>query len=125
MDWDIPVSLFISVVFGHIVKVISSDDDGPLHFGGDHDALQDLAPDGDTAGEGAFLIDVLGFDGLFRRLEPEADVLKVSNSRGGFLGQKFLAVEEDAFLLLEGSLVLRIKEDVLDCQPCFATTNYY
>jgi hypothetical protein len=51
-----------------------------LHFGGDADAFQDSASDGDVAGEGAFLIDVSGFDGLFGSSEAESDVLEVSDA---------------------------------------------
>ena len=74
------MSFFISIVFGDIVKIVSSDDDGSLHFGGDADAFQDSASDGDVAGEGAFLIDVSGFDGLFGSSEAEPDVLEVSDA---------------------------------------------
>jgi hypothetical protein len=74
------VSFFISIVFRDIVKIVSSDDNGSLHFGGDADAFQDSASDGDVAGEGAFLIDVSGFDGLFGSSEAESDVLEVSDA---------------------------------------------
>ena len=74
------MSFFVSIVFGDIVKVVSSDNDGSLHFGGDADAFQDSASDGDVAGEGAFLIDVGGFDGLFGSSEAESDVLEVSDA---------------------------------------------
>ena len=46
------------------MKVISSDDNGSLHFGRDADTLEDSSSDGDVAGEGAFLINVGGFDGF-------------------------------------------------------------
>ena len=74
------MSFFVSIVFGDIVKVVSSDNDGSLHFGGDADAFQDSASDGDVAGEGAFLIDVGGFNGLFGGSEAESDVLEVSDA---------------------------------------------
>ena len=74
------MSFFISIVFRDIVKIVSSDDNGSLHFGGDADAFQDSASDGDVAGEGAFLIDVSGFDGLFGSSEAESDVLEVSDA---------------------------------------------
>jgi hypothetical protein len=74
------VSFFISIVFRDIVKIVSSDDNGSLHFGGDADAFQDSASDGDVAGEGAFLIDVGGFNGLFGGSEAESDVLEVSDA---------------------------------------------
>jgi hypothetical protein len=77
---DVSVSFFVSVVLGDVVKIISSDDDGSLHFGGDANAFQDSASDGDVAGEGAFLIDVSGFDGLFGSSEAESDVLEVSDA---------------------------------------------
>jgi hypothetical protein len=74
------VSFFISIVFGDIVEVISSDDDGSLHFGGDADTLEDSSSDGDVACEGAFLIDVGGFDGFLGSSESESDVLEVSDT---------------------------------------------
>ena len=64
VDWDVSVSFFVSIVFGNVMKVISSDDDGSLHFGWDADTLEDSSSDGDVAGEGAFLINVGGFDGF-------------------------------------------------------------
>ena len=80
MNRDVSVSLFISVILGNVVKVISSDNDGSLHFSGDANTLEDSASDGDVAGEGAFLIDVGGFNGLFGGSEAESDVLEVSDA---------------------------------------------
>ena len=37
MHRDISVSLLISVVFGDVVEIISSDDDRSGHLGGNHD----------------------------------------------------------------------------------------
>ncbi len=74
------MSLFVSVVLGNVVKVISSDNDGSLHFSGDANTLEDSASDGDVAGEGAFLIDVSGFDGLFGSSEPKSDVLEIPDT---------------------------------------------
>ena len=36
---DVPVSFLVPVVFGYVVQVISPDDDGPVHFGGNDDAF--------------------------------------------------------------------------------------
>mgnify|MGYP005671401719 CR=1 FL=1 len=33
MGMDVSMSLFVSVIFGDVVKIISSDDNGSLHFG--------------------------------------------------------------------------------------------
>jgi hypothetical protein len=77
-----------------------------LHFGGDDNSLEDFASDGDATGEGAFLIDVVAFDGFLGSFEVEADVLEVSNAGAGLLGEQLLAIEEDGLLFLEGSFVL-------------------
>ena len=92
VDWDVSVPLLVPVVFGHIVEVVTPDHDGPLHLGGDADALQDLAPDGHVAGEGALLVDVFRFDGFLGGLEAQSDVLEVSHARGCLFSQQFLAV---------------------------------
>ena len=74
------MSFFVSIVFGDVVEVIPSDNDGSLHFGGNDDTLEDSASDGDVAGEGAFLINVGGFDGFLGGSKSEADVLEVSDA---------------------------------------------
>ena len=66
---DVSVSFLVSVVFGDVMKIISSDDDSSLHFCGDDNSLEDFSSDGDVAGEGTFLIDVVAFDGLFGSFE--------------------------------------------------------
>ena len=104
---DVPVPLLVPVVLGHIVEIVAPHHDGSLHLGGNGDALEDLAADGDVAGEGAFLVDVAGLDGLLGGLEAKAHILEVPDAGRGLLGEELLAVEEDVFLLLEGSLVLR------------------
>ena len=103
---DVAVTFFVTVVLGDVVEVVAADDDGALHLGGDDDALEDLAADGDVAGEGAFLIDVVGLDGLLGGLEVEAHVLVVTHSRARLLRQQLLAVQEHVVLLLERPLVL-------------------
>ena len=80
MGSDVSVPLLVPVVFGDVVEVVPPDDDGPLHLGGDDDALQDLSPDSDVASEGAFLIDVGAFDGFLGGLEAQANVLVVPDS---------------------------------------------
>ena len=77
---QVSMPLLVTIVFGDVVEVISSDDDGPLHFVGDDDALEDLSPDGDVAGEGTFFIDVVALDGLLGGLEAQAHVLVVPHA---------------------------------------------
>ena len=81
------MSFFISIVFGDIVQIISSDDNCALHFSWNNDALQDLSTNGDVAGEGTFLIDIIALDGLFGSFEVQTYVFVVSDSRAGFLCQ--------------------------------------
>ena len=90
------------------MKVISSHDNGSLHFGRDDNSLKDFASDGYVAGEGALLIDIGWLDGLLGGSEAEANVLEVSDAGRCFFGEQLLAVQEDSLLLLEWSLVLRI-----------------
>lgn len=117
VDWDISVSLLISVVFRNIVEIVPSDDNGLLHFGWDHNAFKDLASDWDIGGEGALLINVFRFDGFLGGFESETDILEVSDSSAGLFCQQFLAVQEHIFLFLEWSLMLSYMQFVLGCQP--------
>lgn len=104
---EVSVPLLVPVVFGDVVEVVPPDDDGPVHFGGNDDALEDLSADGDVAGEGAFLIDVVAFDGLLGSLEAQTHVFVIPHTRGCLLGQQFLAVQENVVLLLESTESLR------------------
>ena len=89
---DVSVSFFVSVVFGNIVKIISSDNYSSLHFGWDYDTLQDLSSDGDIGGEWTFFINVIRLDGFFGSFKVESDILIVSDSWGCFFGEQFFTV---------------------------------
>ena len=45
VNWDVLVSLFVSVVLWNVMQVSSSDDDGTVHLGGDNGTSQDLTTD--------------------------------------------------------------------------------
>ena len=75
MHWEVLVTLLVSVVLWHVVKVFSSDDDRTGHLGGDNLARQDTASDGNLTGPWALLVDVSTSDGFLRSLETETDVL--------------------------------------------------
>jgi len=87
VSWDVAMSFFVSVVFWDIVKVVPSDHNCPLHLGRNDDSLQNLASDGDVTGEGALFVDIVGFNGFLGSLECESNILVVSNSRRGLLGE--------------------------------------
>ena len=80
MGRDVAVALLVPVVLGHVVQVVTSDDDGALHLGGDDNALEDLAADSNARGEGALAVDVVGLDGLLGGLEAETDVFVVPHT---------------------------------------------
>lgn len=102
----VTVTFFVSVVLRDIVEVVTSDDNGSLHFGAEDNAFQDLASDVNVAGEGAFLIDIVALDGFFGSFEVESYVLVVPHSSSCLFGQQLLGVEEDSVLFLEGTFML-------------------
>ena len=51
------------------MQVVSADDNRPLHFHLDDDALQNSTTDVHGTGERTFLIDVVSLDGFSRSLE--------------------------------------------------------
>lgn len=50
------MALLITRVLRDEVEILSSDDDGSVHFRGDDGTGQDTATDGDEAGERALLV---------------------------------------------------------------------
>jgi hypothetical protein len=105
---EVLVTLLIPVVLGDVVEVFATDDDGTVHLGRDNGAGQDTAADGNHAGEGALLVDVLALNGSDRGPETQTNVLVPSPTaltRPGRLDLG-LAVEEDVRLLLESALAL-------------------
>ena len=56
MGGEVLVSLLVTRVLRDVVEVLSSDDDGSVHLGGNDGAGQDTATDGDETGEGALLV---------------------------------------------------------------------
>jgi hypothetical protein len=54
------MSLLVTSVLGDEVEVFSTDDEGSMHFGGDDSAGEDATTDRYHAGEGTFLVCVVG-----------------------------------------------------------------
>ena len=86
------MSLFISIVFGNVVEIISSDDDGSLHFCGNADTLEDLSSDWNVAGEWALFVNVGWFDGFLWSSESKSDVFEISDTCGGLFGEEFFSI---------------------------------
>ena len=100
VDRDVAVTLFVTAVLGDVVKVITADDDGALHLGGDDKTLEDTASNGDVPGEGAFFVDVVAINGSLGCFETKTNGPVVSGCAA--LEKNFLGAEEDTILLLEG-----------------------
>lgn len=81
MRGNVRVSLFVSLVLFDKVQVIHAEDDGAVHFRRLDDAGQDSTSDGDVTGERALLVDIVAFDGLFRSLKAQTNVLVVTGTR--------------------------------------------
>lgn len=98
MGRDVGVALFETVVFGYIVEIVSSDNDGPLHLCRSNDAPQNSASNAHETSERALLVDVVSADGGLGGLETQANVPDEPGS--GLLGDG-LTFEETAVLHLE------------------------
>lgn len=103
VNWNVLVSLFVSVILGHVVQVVSSHNDSTVHLGRDNDTSQDLTTDGDHTSEWAFLVNVGTLDSSLWGLEAQTSILVPSSSPSGGLD---LWVVEDVRLLLESSFRL-------------------
>jgi hypothetical protein len=53
---DVLVALLVTVVLGDVMEVVTTDDKGAVHLGGDDGAGEDTATDGNETSEGALLV---------------------------------------------------------------------
>lgn len=104
------VALLITGILGHVVEVVTADDDGTGHLGGLHNTAEHTATDGNVAGEGALLVNIVANDRLLGSLDAKADVLPIAGC-GTLLGctQQLLGCKENGLLLLECLLVLDVR----------------
>jgi len=106
MHSNVLMPLLKTTVLGNVVKVIPPHNNGVLHLGADHQALEDAPADGHVAGEGALLVHVVALDGGGGGADSEADV---SGEAHGFLAAVAycaFACDEDGVLGLVGLFVL-------------------
>lgn len=75
VNWNVLVSLFVSVVLWNVVQVVSSDDNGTVHLGGDNDTSQNLTTDRNQTGERTLLVNVRTFNSGLWGLETQTSVL--------------------------------------------------
>lgn len=82
VDGEVLVALHVTLVLLDVVEVVAADDDRVLGLGGVDDATHEAAADGDVAGEGALLVDVLAVDGGLGGLEAKTDGLPEAEAAG-------------------------------------------
>ena len=104
------VALLEAVVLSDVVKVVSVDDDGPLHLHFGHHARQDPPSNGDVTRKRAFLVNVSALDGLLWSLKAQTNVLVVSREFffASFSKQDPLLILKDGRLLLVLTFCLNV-----------------
>jgi len=108
VDGEVLVALHVTLVLLDVVEVVTADDDGLVLLGGVDNTAEEAAADGDVAGEGALLVDVLAVHGSLGGLEAKTDGLEVAEAAvgGGVLLSLLAGVLVEASLLLVSTLVL-------------------
>jgi len=103
---DVLVTLLETTVLLDVVKVITTDDNGALHLGGDDKTLENLSTNGNISSEGALLVDVVSLDGSIGGLNAKADILHPAHGLDLFGVDVTLACNENGILALVGLFVL-------------------
>ena len=85
MTRHVLVTLLKRVVLLHVMQIAPPDDNVPVHLEFDDNTRQDLATDGNIAGEGALLVDVVTFASLFSK-RASFKFLFYDHFRGNSLG---------------------------------------
>lgn len=103
---NVLVTLLETTVLLDVVKVITTDNNGALHLGGDDKTLEDLSTNGNISSEGALLVDVGSLDGSIGGLDAESDILNPTHRLDLFGVDVALACNENGILALVGLFVL-------------------
>ena len=105
---DVLVPLLVTVVLGDVVQVITTNNDGPGHLGGDNHTPHDATTDGDITDPGALLVNVGTLNGFPGGLEAQTNILVVTGSTTSLLlgDTGTTLTDEDGGLLLESVLSL-------------------
>ena len=117
------MSLLVTVVLGDVVKVLTSENDGTVHLGGNNGTGENLTTDGDKTNEGALLVNVRTLDSLLGSLETKTDLLIPSL---GLLVDLGLGVLEDVRLLKKNVsiLIFKIIKKIMRSKPKVMKKEY-
>ena len=115
MSRNVAMSLFVTryhwtstippSVLLDITEIVTTDNNGALHLGGNHQTLQNSSTNGNRGSERTLLINVFSVNSSLRGLDAQTHI-SVPTLVGLLIKEMDLAVREH-FLLLEGSLVLQ------------------
>ncbi len=107
MRRQVGVALLKTVVLANVVEVVTTNDNGALHLGGDDSSTEDTAANGNVSNEGALLVNVVTSRSGLRGLEAQTNrANKTGNAGSTLLANKSLGAKENSGLLLESLLVL-------------------
>ena len=98
MRMNVLVTLLITLVLGDVVEVVTTNDNGALHLGGDDETLEDLSTDGNISSEGALLVDVGAFDGSIGGFDAKTNVFDPTHGLDLFSVNITLAGYENGIL---------------------------
>lgn len=129
MNRHVLVPLLETTVFTHIVQIVTTNDNGALHFQFLHDSIEDASPNAHISGERAFVVDVCTIDCLknivqisflvyrfsqnsslylFRSFESQSNFAVMTSAKFTLSGNIFAANHRNGQLLLESTFCLNI-----------------
>ena len=80
MRRDVFMAFFKPIVLPDVVQIIPSNDDRPLHFGGNAHSFQNLAAYAHVPSEWALFVDVIPLFRFFWRCETKTNVSPIPQS---------------------------------------------
>ena len=97
---NVLVSLFKTTVLGNVMQIISTDNDGTLHLGGDDQTLEDTSTNTDISSERTFLIHIGTFNGSIWSLDTQTNITDKTHRFLTFATNSSLTSYKDGILLL-------------------------
>lgn len=106
MSRNVGVTLFKTTVLRNVVQVITSDNDGSSHLGGDDNSLHDGSTDGNISSKGALFVDIVSLNSRHGSLDTKTNTLYKAHRLVALVANGTLTGDKDGILLLVSLLVL-------------------
>jgi len=103
---DVLVAFLIAAVLGNVVEVVTADNNCVGHLGGEHQALEDSATDGNISCERALLVDIVFLGSGSRGLVAKTNALHIPHALPLLGPEHALLRHKDSILLLVSLFVL-------------------